>query len=319
MSSTTARSISSGTSSAAVQSTAVAGSHWLAAAAAYSRGAMSAQTWSRSVHSAPMGGPPASTSAPRAARPQRGSARSSGGPSAAPALFALRQRCSPAVPLMISTGPPGPVVSWPSALTSVTRWPCSRHQAARWTRSAGWLPVTVSRPPGGSAASARSTSRCPPSSRPRPSRSVVARTDGALGVVEAGLVDGALELRVALQARRQPLFEPFQVQQRAQVLVAVVHAEQQLAKALGQRVVGGRPRGHRAMVVRRRLREDPDRAGRQDALPAEQQQVRVDHAGRVYRVGAEQGAGRVALAADMVAVQPDADVEKADGHVAGAL
>src|SRR5580704_1022208 len=193
---------------------------------------MSAQTCSRSVHSAPMGRPPASTRAPRAARPQRGSARLSGGPSAAPALFALRQRCSSAVPLTISTGPAFPSAALVS-VSAASRWPCSRHQAARCTRSAGWLPVTVSRPPGGSAASARSTSRCPPPSRPRPSRSVVARTDGALSVVEAGLVDGALELRVALQARRQPLFEPFQVQQRAQVVVAVVHAEQQLAEALG--------------------------------------------------------------------------------------
>ena len=121
--------------------------------------------------------------------------------------------------------------------------------------------------------------------------------------------DGALEWRVALQARRQPLLEPFQVQQRAQVLVAVVHAEQQLPEALGQRAVGGRARGHRAVVVRRCLRENPDRAGREHALAREQQQVRVDHAGRVHRVGAEQGAGRVALAADVVAVQPDADVE----------
>ena len=100
------------------------------------------------------------------------------------------------------------------------------------------------------------------------------------------------------------------------VRVAVVHAEQQLAEALVSVRVGGRARGHVAVVVRRRLGEDPDRAGRQDALPAEQQQVRVDHAGGVHLAGAEQGAGRVALAADVVAVQPDADVEAADGHVA---
>ena len=73
-----------------------------------------------------------------------------------------------------------------------------------------------------------------------------------------------------------------------------------------------RARGHRAVVVRRRLRQHPDRAGRQHPLAAEQQQVRVDHAGRVHPVGGvggEQRAGRVPLAADVVAVQPDADVE----------
>ena len=55
-----------------------------------------------------------------------------------------------------------------------SRWPCSRHQAARCTRSAGCA-AGDGQPRRRAAArrSARSTSRWPPSSRPRPSRSIV--------------------------------------------------------------------------------------------------------------------------------------------------
>src|ERR1039458_10505461 len=99
---------------------------------------------------------------------------------------------------------------------------------------AGCCPVTVSWSPGSSAASAWSTSRCPPVSRPSPSRPVVAGTDPAPGVVEPGLVDRALELLIALQPRLPPLLEPFQVEQRPELRGGVRHAEQQLAERPGQ-------------------------------------------------------------------------------------
>ena len=64
---------------------------------------MSAQTCSRSDQCAPIGGPPASTSAPRAARPQRASARVSGGPAADPARSAPAQRRSPLPPFSMTS------------------------------------------------------------------------------------------------------------------------------------------------------------------------------------------------------------------------
>lgn len=67
MTCTTASSTSAGADSSACQPTAVAGSHWLAAALAYSCGATSAQIRSRSTHSTDSGRPPVSTRAPRAA------------------------------------------------------------------------------------------------------------------------------------------------------------------------------------------------------------------------------------------------------------
>ena len=48
----------------------------------------------------------------------------------------------------------------------------------------------------------------------------------------------------------------------------------------------------------------------QDSLAGEEQQVGVDHAGGIDLAGGE-GAGRVAFAADVVAVQADADIEPA--------
>ena len=59
------------------------------------------------------------------------------------------------------------------------------------------------------------------------------------------------------------------------------------------------------------MRVDP---ARQRALLAEQQVVAVDHAGGVD-LARHESAGGVALAADVVAVQPDADVEAPHAQV----
>ena len=59
---------------------------------------------------------------------------------------------------------------------------------------------------------------------------------------------------------------------------------------------------------------DPGGARGQRPLPGEEQVVAVDHAGGVDLAGG-QGAGRVPLPADVVAVEADADVEAADLEV----
>ena len=91
----------------ACQSTAVAGSHWLAAAWAYRRGAMSAQTRSFSSRSKRSVGPPASTSAPA-----RGQA-----PASAPGWshHVIRQRAARALGADASAG------SWAAPRTTHQR------------------------------------------------------------------------------------------------------------------------------------------------------------------------------------------------------
>ena len=100
--------------------------------------------------------------------------------------------------------------------------------------------------------------------------------------------------------------------------IGVRHPEQKLGEAGELAGVGTRPGRHRAVVVRRPVLASTWTSAGQHALLPEQQQVAVDHAGGVDLSGGER-ASSVALAADVVAVQADADVEALDGNVVAGL
>src|ERR1051326_4940042 len=80
----------------------------------------------------------------------------------------------------------------------------------------GSRPVTLRVAPIGIARRARSTSRWPPRSSPRSSRSIVACGDIAFGVVEVEGVDGVLEGLVAGGAAFAPGFQAFEVEKRSE-------------------------------------------------------------------------------------------------------
>ena len=150
---------------------------------------------------ADQGGPPASTRAPRTARPQVAGGRSTTAPGL-PALTAPASRRSPASPRTMTL---------PSA-----RWPRARAQGPRCTARFGSVPTIWTRSPGRRGASARSSNSWPPASRPkRPSwisRSVSVGDHLTLGVIEVEPVDGAVQLDVARCPPGQPLGEPFEIQ-----------------------------------------------------------------------------------------------------------
>src|SRR5947207_4273206 len=261
---------------------------------------MSAHTSSRRSRSAwRNGGPPSSTRAPRAARPQVAGARSTMPAGPGPrARGAPRQRASSASPRTSVRTPP-----------SMTAWPWARAQAGRWTLSWGSRPLTPRVAPGVRPARARSTRTWAPRSKPRSSRSIVGPSgDRPLPVVEAEVVDRRLERGVAARPARLPLLQAFQVEKGADLGIAVVHGPEEVAVA-GQRRPGpGVGDRHVAVVVGAGLGQDARRAGGECALTGEEQVVGVDHAGGVHLAGG-QCRGRRPLPANVVAVEPDADVE----------
>ena len=146
------------------------------------------------------------------------------------------------------------------------RWSCRRHRAPttgdssvgleavpvlraprrrRCTASAGSRPRTASRPPTGSAPSARSISRWPPRSSPRSSRSIVAGGDLPSRVVEAERVDGRLERRVALECDRRTRPSALRDRAAGAPRIGVRHAQQQL---LNRSTRSGRRRGPAVML-----------------------------------------------------------------------
>ena len=125
----------------ASQSTAVAGSHCAAAAWAYSRGARSAHTTSRSARSNGPAGPPASTSAPRAARPQW-----AGGCRTTPSGAGTARAFAPGPALLVGPAPDQVVPAAPRRVRS--RGPSARHHARRCTPQRGVGARDPHRPPG---------------------------------------------------------------------------------------------------------------------------------------------------------------------------
>ena len=113
-------------------------------------------------------------------------------------------------PLTHSTGNSTPTSSRPGRRSNHGPRPGTRRRAAA---AAPDVPVTSARCPGEGRA-ARGHSRCPPVSRPRSSRSIVASTD-LPGVVEADLVDAASSAH-SRSRPRAPSRQPFQVEQRTQ-------------------------------------------------------------------------------------------------------
>src|ERR1700709_381719 len=93
----------------------------------------------------------------------------------------------------------------------------------------GSVPATTNWPPTGTPRRASTTSRCPPWSRPSPSRSIVGSGDRPLLVVEAVVVHGLLERSVATEPAGPPLLEAFQIEQRTNLGIPVVHGQEQLA------------------------------------------------------------------------------------------
>ena len=114
---------------------------------------------------------------------------------------------------------------------------------------------------------------------------------------------------------RQPLLEPLEVEQRSHRGVGVRHREQQLAEASTSAAAAcvGDDR-HVAVVVAARSARST-RVAPAGSVPSlvNARWFAVDHARRVDLAGHERP-GRVALAADVVTVQPDADVEAPHGR-----
>src|SRR5262249_47370457 len=121
-------------------------------------------------------------------------------------------------------------------------------------------------------------------------------------------IDGRGELRVAADAPWKPLLEALEVHERTNLRVGVRHLEERVPKPRDR--LRGSPVEDRevAVVERRRGREDGRRARRERALARERQVVRVEDARRVDLSANERTSG-VALAADVVAVLADEDVE----------
>jgi len=122
--------------------------------------------------------------------------------------------------------------------------------------------------------------------------------------VEPDRVDGRLELCIAARPPRQPPGEALEVEQGAHGGVGVVHAQEELDEAVDV----GVDDAHVAVVVGRGLGDDPRRPGREDTLLGEQEVVGVDHAGGVHPA-VPQRFGGGPFTSDVVAVQPDADLE----------
>src|SRR5688500_5721652 len=279
---------------------------------------MSAHTSSRRSRSARRnGGPPSSTRAPRAARPQVGGGRPTTPPGPGPpARTAPRHRASSAVPRARVTSwlSPSPGVPWPRGWIR-TSCPWARAQAGRWTWRWGSRPLTTSVAPGVRPARARSSRTWAPRSKPRSSRSIVGSSgDRPLPVIESEVVDRRFESGVPAGAPVLPLLETLEVEEGPDVGVAVVHGQQQLPEPGEDGLRAGVGDRHVAVVVGAGLGEDPGGPRGQRPLPGEQQVVGVDHAGGVDLAGG-QGPGGVALPADVIAVQSHADVEPPDLEV----
>src|SRR5882724_5682619 len=243
---------------------------------------MSAQTSSRRSRSASLsGGPPSSTRAPRAARPPVAGARSTmpAGPDPEPpARVAPCQRASSARPRTRVNSSP-----WPGPVSSiVTVWPWARAQAGRWTRRWGSRPLTPSGAPGVRPARARSTRTWPPRSKPRSSRSIVGPSgDRPLPVVEAEVVDRRLQSGVAARSRVLPLLEALELEEAADLGIAVVHGQEEVPEPGQRRLWPGVGHRHVAVVAGAGLAQHPGGPRSERALPGEEQVVGIDHAGRV--------------------------------------
>ena len=112
-------------------------------------------------------------------------------------------------------------------------------------------------------------------------------------------IDGGGELQVSADASGHPLLQPFEIEQRANLGIAIRHAEEELAESRDRR--RGRIVENRevAVIVVGGLGENSRRAARNRPFPRECQMVRVEDAGGVGGA-AEQGADRVTLAADVI-------------------
>ena len=121
-------------------------------------------------------------------------------------------------------------------------------------------------------------------------------------------IDSRGELRIAADAPGHPLLQPFEIEQRANLGIAIRHAQEELQESCDR--LRGRIVEHRevAVIVGGRLGENSRRAVRDGAFASECEMVRVDDAGRVG-VAADQRADGVALAADVIAVLAGQHVE----------
>ena len=264
-------------------------------------------------------GPPASTQRARGRRAPTARAGGRSAPTAGPARPAPRRASGRRPPTRRTTHRDRSPRSPRSGHS--TRWPPAATPGGQVDAPA---PGRGRRPPADHRAAARRrarcTSRCAPRSKPevaqgrRRDRAVTAVVRGRhppVGVVEAAArrppPRAARSPSVpALPPRRQPL----QVEQRTHLRVGVRHAEQQRRRTEPTaRSDAGAADRHVAVVVASRSAPRSGCAGRA-ACPPERtaRWLRVDHAGGVDLPG-DQGAGRVALAADVVAVQADAHVE----------